>query len=146
MCTQILKSKYLLRSKVTTKDAKRNILNVEKNEEDATMQNFASEVFQLNVVIQNILLRNLSDSVLTFYCANSVSECLYDNLELSKTFIYTLFNSYSGIINFTIYDFELDEALKIKTQNIKYRSGVSIVKMKEWNYCLLFKAYTNLVI
>lgn len=145
MCTQILKSKYLIKSKTTNKDMKRNILNVEKIEEDTSMQNFAGEVYQLNIIIQNILLRNLSDSVLTFYCVNLISECLYDNLELSKTFLHTLFNSYTGIINFTLYDFELDDALKIKTQNIKYKSGVSIVKIREWNYCLLFKAYCNLV-
>jgi len=66
-----------LKSKATTKDPKRNILNVEKNEEDTTMQNFASEVFQLNFIIQNILMRNLSDSVLTFYCANSDKNSKY---------------------------------------------------------------------
>ena len=146
MCVIILKSKYVVKLKTISKDFKRSILNAEKIEDDASLQNFGSEINLLNNIIQNILSRNLHDSVLTFYCINILSDCLFDNLELMKVFLYALFNSNINVINFTFYDMDLDEALKIKTQNINYRSGVSIIRIKEWNYCLLFKAFTNLVI
>ena len=117
--------------KDSAKRREKNIFVAEKNEEDGSMQNFEAEVSQLNKYFNNL---------------NLLSDALFDNLDLIKAFLNALFHSYIGIINFTLYEFDLDDSLKIKRQNITYKYSVDTIRIKEWNYCLLFKAYTGLVI
>ena len=146
MCVFILKSKYIARSKILPKDAKKIYSSLKKTKKTDQCRISKLKLANWINIFQNILFRNISDSVLTFYNLNLLSDALFDNLDLIKAFLNALFHSYIGIINFTLYEFDLDDSLKIKRQNITYKYSVDTIRIKEWNYCLLFKAYTGLVI
>jgi hypothetical protein len=146
MAIKYLKSVYLIKNEVKENSGNQiiikkrvSIVNGEKEEIDL-VQNLGSEQIA-NRIIKNILNRFLGDNLIMLLSTLSISEGLFENVELHKIVISSLFNCNESILKYIFYDEPLDDNLSYILRFTPCRHEPVLVKGKDWNFPIFFKAY-----
>lgn len=119
---------------------------VDKVEEENMSSKEATDLSSPTRLIKSILLRFVGDSLFQTISLSMIGEVLYENFELYKIFVYCLMISSKEVKEYVIYSEELNPRTVKKLRNANFRSHPEFdPKSIEWNFGLIFKAYSNLL-
>jgi len=111
------------------------------NEEEAATQVYLQDLSICNRIIISIITRLQGDQIFIFKCCSIISSALLDNLELSKTFIQSVFHISEANYRFILYEEPLEKSFKGLLESKPSRLKADLVSFRDWNKPVLLKAY-----
>ena len=141
--------KYIYQNKTKGKEPqKKNSLFAFDNryDDDTANINYNNELGLGNDIIKNIMKRYVGDSLFILIASSYVAEFLYDNIELNRIFLHSLFLSNENILNYIFYEgVDLNDDIIKLQQFTKFRVKPEIFKFKDWSNHYLFQALNSLI-
>ena len=143
MAITVLKNLNNIKMKNASAAVKKSIF-VDRGDDDTTINaNLTADMNVPNKIIFSVFKRFKGDDIISLIILSSISEILYDNIELIKIFLYALFQVPESIRNHILYGVDFDEAMHHKI-TLSYANLIvkpELMQFNDWNFALLFKGY-----
>ena len=98
-----------------------------------------------NRIIKLIVDKFEGDNLFVLLFANTVNEYLYDNEELYKILLNSLFNANESIMEYELYGGNLDENMQKKSEYTIFRNPIKISVLDGINNAMLLRAFDLIV-
>lgn len=112
------------------------------------INNNNKELLELNnpiKLVKNLLFRYIDYDLFMVISLSYMTEIISDNYDIHKIFIYCLVKSPKVVIDYIFYNKKLNINLKKKLNNANFKTKPDLsIKNDNWNYGLVFKAYSNI--
>jgi len=141
MSITVLRSINNTKVKNASSVVKKSIFVDRGDDENSQNQNIATDMNIPNKIIYNVFKKFAGDDVLTLILLSSVSEVLYDNIDLIKIFLGALFLSPVPTRNHILFGADFDEKMNNLINRSNLKSMPDLTVFSDWNYALLFKGY-----